>query len=149
MVHCNLDVDWVGFTLELQELKQLVEDQHMATEGLHKELAEVSAKSQAAPKRKMAGLPPLCKWELLKIREQDAKPEWVYASLLAMSTLLWRREVQAHEYVSRFPDKENSPMSCSMTWHQTVMHRTTRCGACLESMNDEEIERVKAFVRAV
>ena len=36
-------------------------------EGLRKELAEVSAKSQAAVKRNMAGVPPLCKAELLKI----------------------------------------------------------------------------------
>ena len=39
----------------------------------------------------------LCKAELLKIREPDAKPQWVHASLLALSTLLWRREVPAHE----------------------------------------------------
>ena len=29
-----------------------------------------------------------------------------YASLLALSTLLWRKEVPAHEYVSRFRDKD-------------------------------------------
>ena len=40
----------------------------MATEGLRKELAEVSAKSQAAAKRKMAGVPLLSKVELLKVR---------------------------------------------------------------------------------
>ena len=78
----------------------------MAVEGLRKELAVVSAKSQAAAKRKMVGVPPFCKSELLEIRELDAKPHWVYASLLALSTLLWRREVPAHEYVSHFRDKE-------------------------------------------
>ena len=51
-------------------------------------------------------MPPLSKAELLKVRELDAKPEWVYASLLVLSTLLWRRELPAHEYVSRFRDKE-------------------------------------------
>ena len=68
----------------------------MAMEGLRKELAEVNAKSQAAAKRKMARVPPLSKAELLKVRELDAKPQWVYASLLALSTLLWRRGVPAH-----------------------------------------------------
>ena len=51
-----------------------MEDQCMAMEGLRKELAEVSAKSQAAAKMKMAGVPPLSKAELLKVRELDAKP---------------------------------------------------------------------------
>ena len=36
----------------------------------------------------------------------DAKPQWVYASLLALSTLLWRREVPARAYTSRFWDKK-------------------------------------------
>ena len=105
MAHCSLNVEGVGFVksapppapaLELQELKKLVEDQRMAMEGLRKELAEVSAKSQAAAKRKMVGVPPLSKAELLKVRELDAKPQWVYASLLALSTLLWRRDVPTH-----------------------------------------------------
>ena len=52
----------------------------MAMEGLRKELAEVSAKSEAAAKRKIAAVPPLCKAELPKVRELDAKPQWVYAS---------------------------------------------------------------------
>ena len=48
----------------------MVQDQCMAMEGLRKELAEVSAKSFAAAKRKMAGGGggALCKAELLKIR---------------------------------------------------------------------------------
>ena len=50
----------------------------MAMEGLRKELAEVNAKSQAAAKRKMAGVPPLSKAELLKVREPDARPQWVW-----------------------------------------------------------------------
>ena len=83
MAQCSLHVEGVGFVKsappqtaipELQELKKLVEDERMAMEGLRKELAEVSAKSQATAKRKMAGEPLLCKAELLKIRELDAKP---------------------------------------------------------------------------
>ena len=54
MAPCSLNVEGVGFvksappqnaTPELQDLKKLVEDRRMATEGLRKELAEVSAKS--------------------------------------------------------------------------------------------------------
>ena len=82
LAQCSLDVEGVGFVRSAppqtatpeQELKKLVEDQCMAMEGLRKELAEVSAESQAAAKRKMAGVPPLCKAELLKVRELDAKP---------------------------------------------------------------------------
>ena len=156
MAQCSLDVEGVGFVKmalppapvpQLQELKKLVEDQHMAMEGLHKELAEVSVKSQVTAKRKMAGVPPFSKAGLLKVRELDAKPQWVYASLFALSTLLWRREVSAHEYVSRFRDKEKfaevtlddlAPVmdfdaADTETW-------------CLESMDDEEIDRLKAFV---
>ena len=49
---------------------------------------------------------PLSKVELLKVWELDAKPQLVYASLLALSTLLWRSEVLTHEYVSRSRDKD-------------------------------------------
>ena len=68
MAQCSLDVEGVGFVktappptpaLEPQELKKVVEDQRMAMEGLRKVLVEVSAKSQAAAKRKMASVPPL------------------------------------------------------------------------------------------
>ena len=62
--------------------------------------------SQAAAKRKMAVVPPLSKAELLKVRELSAKPQWVYAILLALSTLLWRRKKAAHKYVTRFRDKD-------------------------------------------
>ena len=95
-------------------------------------------------------MPPLCKSELLKIRELDAKPQWVYASLLALSTLLWCREVPAHEYVSRFPHKEKftdvtlddlAPVMDSDAADTEVW--------CVESMNDEEIDRLRAFVLAV
>ena len=122
----------------------------MAMEGLRKELAQVSAKSQAAAKTKMAGVPPLSKAELLKLRELDAKPPWVYASLLALSTLLWRREVPAHEYVSHFRDKEKftdvnlddlAPVMDSDSADTEVW--------CPESMDDNEIDRLKAFVLAV
>ena len=118
----------------------------MAMEGLRKELAEVSVKSQAAAKRKMVGVPPLCKSELLQTRELDAKPQWVYASPLALSTLLWHREVPAHEYVSGFRDKEKftdvtlddmAPVMDSDAADTEVW--------CLESMNDEEIDRLRAF----
>ena len=86
MPHCSLDVEGVGFVksapppapaLEVHELKKLSEDKSMAMQGLRKELPEVSAKSQAAAKRKMTGLPPLSKAELLKVREHDAKPQGV------------------------------------------------------------------------
>ena len=127
-----------------------MEDQRMAMEGLRKELAEVSAKSQAAAKREMAGVPPLSKAELLKVRERDAKPQWVYASLLALSTLLWRKEVPAHEYVSRFLDKEKftdvtpddlAPVMDSDAADTEVWF--------LKSMDDDEIDRLKAFVLGV
>ena len=122
----------------------------MAMEGLHKELVEVSAKSQAAAKRKMAGLPPLCKAEPLKVCELDAKPQRVCASLLALSTLLWRREVSAHKYASHFRNKEKftdvalddlAPIMDSDAADTEVW--------CLESMNDEENDRLRAFVLAV
>ena len=78
----------------------------MTMEGLHNKPAQVSTKSQVAAKRKMAGVPPLCKAHLPEVRELDAKRQWVYGSLLAPCTRLWRREVPAHEYVSRIRDKE-------------------------------------------
>ena len=56
----------------------------MAMEGLRNELAEVSAKFQAAAKRKNARVSPLCTLELLKIHDLHAKPQWVYAGLLAL-----------------------------------------------------------------
>ena len=121
----------------------------MAMEGLRKELADVIAKSQAAVKRKMGGAP-LCKAGLPKVRELDAKPQWVYASLLPLLTLLWRREVPSHEYVSRFRNKEKftnvtlddlAPIMDSDASDTEVR--------CLESMNDEEIDRLRAFVLAV
>ena len=106
--------------------------------------------SQAAAKRKMGGVPPLSKAELPKVRELDAKPQRVYASPLALSTLLWRREVLTHEYVSRFRDKDKftdvtvddlAPvMDCDAAVTQD---------RCLESMSDDEIDRLKAFVLAV
>ena len=159
MAQCSLDVEGVGFVKmaplrtpapEVHELKKLVEDQRMAMEGLRKELAEVSAKSQAAAKTKMAWVPPLSKAELLKVRGLDAKPQWVYASLLALSTLLWRREVLVHEYMSRFRDREKftdvtlddlAPMMDSDAADTEVW--------CLESMDDDEIDRLKAFTLAV
>ena len=122
----------------------------MAMAGLRKELAKVSAKSQAAARRKMTGVPPLSKAELPKVRELDAKPQWVYASLLALSTLLWRTEVPAHEYVSRFRDKEEVT---DVTLDDLAPVRDSDAADtevwCLESMNDDEIDMRKAFVLAV
>ena len=159
MAQCSLDVEGVGFVKtappptpapELQELKKLVEDQRMAMEARRKELTEVSAKSQAAAKRKMAGVLPLSKAELLKARELDAKPQWVYASMVPLSTLLWRREVPAQEYVSGFRDKEKftdvtvddlAPVADSDAADTEVWR--------LESMDDDEIDRQKAFVLAI
>ena len=155
----SLDVEGVAFVKsapspalapELQGLKKLVEDQRMALEGLRNELAEVWAKSQAAAKRKMARVPPLSRAELLKVRERDVKPQWVYASLLALSTLLWRGEVPTHEFVSPFGDKDEftdftlddlAPVMDSDATNNEVW--------CLESMNDDEMDRLKAFVLAV
>ena len=99
---------------------------------------------------KMAGVPPLSKAKLVKVRELGAKPQWVYASLLALSTLLWRREVPVHEYVSRFRDKEKftnvtlddmAPVAESDAANTEVWF--------LESMDDDEIDRLKTFVLAV
>ena len=98
----------------------------------------------------MAGVPPLCRAELLKVRELDTKTQWVYASLLALSTLLWHTEVPAQEYVSRFRDEEKftdirlddlAPVMDSDAADTEVW--------CLESMNDEEVDRLRAFFLAV
>ena len=110
----------------------------------------MSAKSQAAAKRKMAGVLPLCKAELLKVRDLDSKLQWVFARLASLSTLLWRREVPAHEYVFRFRDKEKFT---DATMHElapvldndTIDNETWR----LQSMDDAELDRRKAFVLAV
>ena len=98
----------------------------------------------------MAGVPPLSKAELLKVRELDAKPQWVYASLLASSTLLWRREVPTHEYVSHFRDKDKST-DVTLDDLAPVMDSNAADTEvwCLESMNDDEIDRLKAFVLAI
>ena len=155
MAQCSLDVEGVGFVKtaprrtpapELQELKKLVEDRRMAMEGLRKEFAEVSAKSKAAAKRKMARVLPLSKVELPKVRELDAKPQGVYARLLALSTLLWRREVPAHEYVSRFRDTEKFTDDLAPVADSDAADTEVRC---LDSMDDDEIDRLKAFVLAV
>ena len=100
MAQCDLDVASLGFVKmatppqqpqamspELLELKQLVEGQAVVMEGLRKQLEAVSAKAEAKSKRKMAKVPPLCKAEVVKVRELDSKPQWVFASLLALSTL--------------------------------------------------------------
>ena len=159
MAHCSLDVEGVGFVTtappptpapELQELKKPVADQRMAMEGLRKELAEVSAKCQPAAKRKIAGVPPSSKAELLKVMELDTKPQWVYASLLALSTLLWRREVPAHEYVSHFRDKEKFTVVTPDDLAPVADFDAADTEVwCLESMDDDEIDRLKTFVLAV
>ena len=106
MAQCDLDVASLGFVKmatppqqpqamspELLEVKQLVEGQAVVMEGLRKQLEAVSAKAKAESKRKRAKVLPLCKAEVVKVRQLDSKPQWVFASLLALSTLLWRREV--------------------------------------------------------
>ena len=135
---------------ELQELKRLVEEQRLAMEGTRKELAEVSAKSQADVKRKMVGVPPVCKAELLNVRELDSKAQWVFTSLLVLSLLLWRTEVPAHEYVSRFRDKEKfTDAMLDELAPVTDADAVDNEAWCWESMDDTEIERMRAFVTAV
>ena len=74
----------------------------------------------------------------------------MHASWLALSTLLWRREVPTHKYVSRFRDKDKftdatlddlAPVMDSDAADTEVW--------CLESINDDEIDRLKSFVLAV
>ena len=77
--------------------------------SLHKELVGVSAKVEAESKRKMAGIPPLCKAEIAWIRDLDNKPQWVFSALLALSALVWRLEVPLHEYVSRYKHNKKFP----------------------------------------
>ena len=95
------------------------------------------------------GVPPLSKAAPLKVRELDAKPQWVSASLLPLSTLLWRREVPAHEYVSRFRDKESIDVTVDDLAPEMDSDAADTGVWCLESMNDDEIDRPKAFVLAV
>ena len=118
-------------------------------EGLKKEFAGVSAKSQALAKRKMAGVLPLSKAELLKVQESDAKPQWVYARLLAVSTLLWRTEVPAHEYLSRFQHKEFTNVTLGDLAPVADSDAADTEVWRLGSMDDDKIDRLKAFVLAV
>ena len=109
-------------------------------------MAEVTAKSQAAAKRKMAGVPPFEQGRAVEGPGVGRQAP----SLLALSTLLWRREVPAHMYVSRFRDKEkftdvtldDLPPAMDSDAADTEVW-------CLESMNDDELDRLKAFVLAV
>ena len=128
----------------------MFEGQAVVMEGLRKQLEAVSAKAEAESKRKMAKVPPLCKAEVVKVRELDSKPRWVFASLLALSTLLWRRELPQHEYVSKYKDKEKftdatldelAPV-VDVDFADTEVWR-------LESMDDDEITRLRGFVQAV
>ena len=95
-------------------------------------------------------MPPLYKAELLKIWEPDAKPQWVYASMLVLSTPLWRREVPGHEYLSSFRDKKKFT-DLKLDGLALVMdsHAVDTEAWCLESTNDEETDRLRAFVLAV
>ena len=95
-------------------------------------------------------MPPLYKAELLKIWEPDTKLQWVYASLLVLSTPLWRREVPGHEYLSSFRDKEKFT-DVKLDDLAPVMdsHAVDSEAWCLESMNDEQTDRPRAFVLAV
>ena len=119
-------------------------------EGMREELAEVNTKSEVDATRKMAGVPPSGKAELLKVRELDSKPQWVFASLLALSSLWWRTDVPAHEYVSRFRDKEKfADAMLDKLALVTDADAVDNEAWCLESMDDPEIERMRAFVNAV
>ena len=70
--------------------------------------------------------------------------------MLALSTLLWRREVPAHEYVSRFRDKEKfTDVMLDKLAPILDLDAVDNEVWCLESMNGEEIERPRAFVLAV
>ena len=79
-----------------------------------------------------------------------AKPQWVYASLLALSTLLWRSKVPAHEYASCFRDKEKFT-DVTLDDVARVMDSDAADTEvwCVESMNDEEIDRLNAFILAI
>ena len=135
---------------ELLKLKKLVEGQAVVTEGLHKQLAEVSAKAEAETKRKIAKVPPLCNAEVVKVRESDSKPQWVFASLLALSTLLWHREVPQHEYVSKYKDKEKFTDTTLDELAPLVDADSADTGVWqLQSMDDDEITRQRDFVQAV
>ena len=135
---------------KLQEVKKLVEDQRMAMEGLRKELVKVNTKSQAAEKRKMAGVPLPSKAELLRVPESDAKPQWVYAPLPACSTVLWRKEAPPHEYVSRTWDKEKFADVTLEDVARVVDSDAADTEVwCLESMDHDDIDRLKAFILAV
>ena len=163
MAQCDLDVASLGFVKvevppqqpqtvspELLELKQLVQGQALVMEGLRKQLEAVSAKAEAESKRKMAKVPPLCKAEIVKVRELDSKPQWVFASLLALSTLLWRREVPQHEYVSKYKDKEKFTDAILDELAPVVDADSADTEVWqLESMDDDELTRLRSFVQAV
>ena len=75
-------------------------------EGMRREMAEDRVKS-------VAGVPPFCKANMVKVHELDFKPPWVYASLRTLSSLLWPTEVPAHEYVPRLNGtRKNLRMPC-------------------------------------
>ena len=86
---------------------------------------------------------------MLKVRDLDSRPQWVVASLLAMSTLLLRREVPAHVYLSRFRDKDKFTGVASdeptPLWDADAMDNAMWCP---ESLDVTEIQRPKAFVQA-
>ena len=163
MAQCDLDVASLGcvkmapppqqpqaMSPELLELKQLVEGQAIVMEGLRKQLAAVTAKAEAESKWKMAKVPPLCKAEVLKVRELDSKPQWVFASLLALSPLLWRREVPKHEYVSKYKDKEKFTDATLDELAPVVDADSADTEVWqLESTDDDEFTRLRGFVQAV
>ena len=70
--------------------------------------------------------------------------------MLALSTLLWRREVPAHEYVSRFRDKEKfTDVALDELAPVVDADAADNWVWCMESLNGDEIERLKDFVLAV
>ena len=64
--------------------------------------------------------------------------------------LLWRKEVLAHEYASRFRHKEKfidvTPDDLAPVMDSDAADTEVWCS---ESMNDEEIDKLRAFVLAV
>ena len=63
---------------------------------------------------------------------------------------MWRTEVLAHEYVSRFRDKEKfTNAMLDELARVTDADAVENEGWCLELMDDTEIERMRAFVNAV
>ena len=73
---------------ELEELCNMVLDQVAMVSSVQKELAGVSAKAEAESKRKLVGIPPLCKAKVDRIRDLENKPHGVFSVPLALPALV-------------------------------------------------------------